>query len=112
MVSELKYTFPNTFRTARARVSRNLKPEEVGELLVKSKEMSIRTQRVGGYYLGFTSSYAVEELPVGNIAGTESRTHDLLACGVVPAYLTSNNVILPYWFGLELPFMAGVGRPT
>ena len=64
--------------------------------------MSIRTQRVGGYYLGFTSSYAVEELPVGNIAGTESRTHDLLACGVVPAYLTSNNVILPYWFVLIL----------
>ena len=57
--------------------------------------MSNRTQRVGGYYLGFTSSYAVEELPVGNIASTESRTHDLLACGVVPA---SNNVILPYWF--------------
>ena len=25
MVSELKYTFPNTFRTARAQVSRNLK---------------------------------------------------------------------------------------
>ena len=39
---------------------------------------------------------------MGNIAGTESRTHDLLACGVVPAYLTSNNVILPYWFVLIL----------